>query len=68
MPNAPPAPVIIIIIAAFTRALPTQPVVESILVSNFFGRVKAIMTPIIRAMLGSPIKEIISFKNKSFDS
>ena len=55
IPNEPPAPVIKIIIAADKCDLPTQPVVESISLSNFFGRRKAKNTPISSAITGSPI-------------
>lgn len=56
IPNEPPAPVIIIIIAASVRDCPTQPVVDNISLLSFLGSRKAIRTPIINAITGSPIK------------
>src|SRR4030042_1644295 len=56
VPNDPPAPVIIIIMAEPIRDCPTQPVVDNICISSFFGSRKARSVPIINAMTGSPIK------------
>ena len=62
MPNEPPAAVIMIMTAADTSALPTQPVVESISRSNFLGSNSARATPISRAITGSPINPITALK------
>jgi len=43
--KAPPAPVIIIIMAESNRDCPTQPVVDNICISSFFGSRKARTTP-----------------------
>ena len=58
IPKDPPAAVIRMMMAAEDRDLPTHPVVESISLSNFFGRVKDSTIPMSRATTGSPMKLI----------
>jgi hypothetical protein len=59
IPNAPSAPVIMIIRAESNRAWPTQPVVDNICISSFFGSRKARTTPINNAMTGSTLNRRI---------
>lgn len=58
LPKAPPAPVIMMIVAAFLMAFPVHPVVLSISLSNLRGRNNAIKTPINKAITGFPMKRI----------
>ena len=65
MPKEPPAAVIMMMMAAELSDLPTQPVVESISLSNFFGRVNARTMPMSSATTGSPMKPMTFAKPPS---
>lgn len=61
-PKMPPAPVIKMMVAESVKAFPTQPSVDNMDFSSFFGSNRHKKKPMINAITGSPINEKIFFK------